>query len=100
MLRNPDSLPSGDTLIQDPAMEPYFITRSQNHEYTVFERVVKGENNTPYLRTLGYPSNFRRALKIVMKELLDFKGQTKFDTLEDYFNKWEKINKNLMNLNM
>ena len=100
MLRNPDSLPSGDTLIQDPAMEPYFITRSQNHEYTVFERVVKGENNTPYLRTLGYPSNFRRALKIVMKELLDFKGQTKFDTLEDYFNKWEQINKNLMNLNM
>ena len=100
MLRNPDSLPSGDTLIQDPAMEPYFITRSQNHEYTVFERVVKGENNTPYLRTLGYPSNFRRALKIVMKELLDFKGQTKFDTLEDYFNKREKINKNLMNLNM
>tara|TARA_R100001163_G_C4882723_1_gene79300 strand:+ start:133 stop:435 length:303 start_codon:yes stop_codon:yes gene_type:complete len=100
MLRNPDSLPSGDTLIQDPAMEPYFITRSQNHEYTVFERVVKGENNTPYLRTLGYPSNFRRALKIVMKELLDFKGKTKFDTLEDYFNKWEKINKNLMNLDM
>ena len=100
MLRNPDSLPSGDTLIQDPAMEPYFITRSQNHEYTVFERVVKGENNTPYLRTLGYPSNFRRALKIVMKELLDFKGQTKFDTLEDYFNKWEKINKNLMNVDM
>ena len=100
MLRNPDSLPSGDTLIQDPAMEPYFITRSQNHEYTVFERVVKGENNTPYLRTLGYPSNFRRALKIVMNELLDFKGKTKFDTLEDYFNKWEKINKNLMNLDM
>ena len=100
MLRNPDSLPSGDTLIQDPAMEPYFITRSQNHEYTVFERVVKGENNTPYLRTLGYPSNFRRALKIVMKELLDFKGKTKFDTLVDYFNKWEKINKNLMNLDM
>ena len=100
MLRNPDSLPSGDTIIEDPAMEPYFITRSQNHEYTVFERVVKGENNTPYLRTLGYPSNFRRALKIVMKELLDFKGKTKFDTLEDYFNKWEKINKNLMNLDM
>ena len=36
----------------------------------------------------------------LMKELLDFKGQTKFDTLEDYFNKWEKINKNLMNLDM
>tara|TARA_R110002012_G_scaffold204105_1_gene373719 strand:- start:216 stop:518 length:303 start_codon:yes stop_codon:yes gene_type:complete len=98
MLRNPNSLPSGDTIIEDPAMEPYFITRSQNHEYTVFERVIKGENNTPYLRTLGYPSQFRRALKMVMKELLDFKDQTKFNTLEEYFTKWEKINKSLMKL--
>lgn len=100
MLRNPNSLPSGDTLIEDPAMEPYFITRSQNHEYTVFERVIKGENNTPYLRTLGYPSQFRRALKMVMKELLDFKDQTKFSTLDEYFKKWEKITSKLDNLSI
>jgi len=98
MLRNPNSLPSGDTVIADPAMEPYFITRSQNHEYTVFERVIKGENDTPYLRTVCYPSQFRRALKVIMKELLDFKGQTKFDSLDDYLKKWEKINSKLEGL--
>jgi len=98
MLRNPDSLPVGDTVISDPAMEPYFITRSQNHEYTVFEKVIKGDNDTPYLRTVCYPSKFRRALKVIMKELLDFKGQTKFNSLEEYFKKWEKINAKLDSL--
>ena len=95
MLRNPDSLPSGDTLIQDPAMEPYFITRSQNHEYTVFERVVKGENNTPYLRTVCYPARFSYALKTVMKELQDFKGKNKFTSLKEYMNKWDGINEKI-----
>ena len=28
MLRNPDTIPAGDTIIQDPAMEPFFITKS------------------------------------------------------------------------
>ena len=42
MLRNPDSVPSSDTVIQDPVMEPFFITRSQTGGYTVYERVVKG----------------------------------------------------------
>jgi len=25
MLRNPNSIPAGDTLIQDPVMEPFYI---------------------------------------------------------------------------
>ena len=44
MLRKPDSIPSNETIIEDPAMEPFFITRSQTGGYTVYERVVKGEN--------------------------------------------------------
>ena len=35
MLRNPDSIPASDTLIADPVMEPFFITRSQTGGYTV-----------------------------------------------------------------
>ena len=50
MLRNPDSVPASDTLIQDPVMEPFFITRSQTGGFTVYERVTKGENNTSYHR--------------------------------------------------
>ena len=40
MLRNPNSIPATDTIIADPVMEPFFITRSPNNGYTVYERVV------------------------------------------------------------
>ena len=28
MLRKPNSIPKGDTLIEDPAIEPYFLVKS------------------------------------------------------------------------
>ena len=46
MLRKPDSIPAGDTLIEDPVMEPFFISKSSSGGYTLYERVVKGDNNT------------------------------------------------------
>jgi len=70
MLRNPNSIPSGDTIIQDPVMEPFFITRSQTGGYTVYERVTKGENNTEYIKTICYPGNFNHALKSVQEKNL------------------------------
>ena len=42
MLRRPDSIPATDTVIEDPAMEPFFITNSASGGYTVYERVIKG----------------------------------------------------------
>jgi hypothetical protein len=66
MLRNPNSLSKKDTIIEDPAMEPYFMTRSATHEFTVFERVTKGANNKKYLRVVGYPSTFGRALNMIV----------------------------------
>ena len=74
MLRNPNSLSKKDTIIEDPAMEPYFMTRSVTHEFTVFERVTKGANNKKYLRVVGYPSTFGRALNMKVRELQDFQG--------------------------
>ena len=41
MLRKPDSIPAGDTVIQDPAIEPFFITKSQTGGFTVYEIVKK-----------------------------------------------------------
>ena len=73
MLRNPDSIPAGDTIIEDPALEPFFITHSQVGGYVVYERVVKGENKNNYLKTIGYPSNFNYALKMVSR-LIEKKG--------------------------
>ena len=93
MLRNPNSVPESDTVIQDPAMEPFFITRSQNNGYTVFERVVKGENNTEYIKTVSYPSNFSSALKTVAREILNEGGKT-YD-LKTYVNRFDDIKKSL-----
>ena len=68
MLRRPDSIPASDTVIEDSAMEPFFITNSSTGGYTVYERVIKGENNTPYIKTVCYPGNFTFALKRVAEE--------------------------------
>ena len=35
MLRKPDSIPANDTVITDPALEPFFISRSQTGGYTL-----------------------------------------------------------------
>ena len=52
MLRNPNSIPETDTVIKDPVLDPFFITRSQTGGYTVFEQVVKGDNDTEYIKVL------------------------------------------------
>ena len=96
MLRNPDSIPSSDTVIQDPVMEPFFITRSQTGGYTVYERVTKGENNTEYIKTLGYPSNFGSAIKMVAREILNEGGKT-YD-LKTYVKRWEDVKNSLTSI--
>lgn len=97
MLRRPDSIPSGDTLIQDPAMEPFFISKSQSGGYTVYERVIKGDNSTPYIKTICYPSNFNFALKAVCRELLHSKN-TNYSSIKEYIKEWETIQDRMTNL--
>lgn len=96
MLRNPNSIPDTDTLIQDSVLEPFFVSRSQTGGYTVFERVVKGENNTEYIKTISYPSNFGNALKTVAREKLNETGKT-YD-LKSYMNRWETIKNSLTSI--
>jgi len=96
MLRNPDSIPASDTLIQDPVMEPFFITRSQTGGYTVYERVIKGENNTEYIKTISYPSNFGNALQTIAREILNEGGKT-YD-LKSYVKRWEDVKNSLTSI--
>ena len=96
MLRNPDSIPAGDTLIKDPAMNPFFISRSQTGGYTVFENVIKGENNTEYIKTVSYPSNFGNALKTIASELLNESGKT-YD-IKQYIERYKAIKDSLVNI--
>ena len=97
MLRKPDSIPAGDTLIQDPVMEPFFISKSQSGGYTVYERVVKGNNNTEYIKTVSYPATFNAALKRVANEKLN-NGESKVYNLQEYVTRWENIQKEMLSI--
>jgi len=98
MLRKPDSIPAADTVIQDPVMEPFFISKSQSGGYTVYERVVKGENNTEYIKTISYPATFNFALKRVASELLNSSNNKHYSSVQDYVKAWEKINNSMKSL--
>ena len=92
MLRNPNTIPATDTIIQDPAMEPFFITKSSSGGgFTVYERVTRGESEKPYIRTVCYPSNFNNALKTVAKELLNHLEKKQYNTVKEYIKSWNDI---------
>lgn len=95
MLRKPNSISPGDTIIQDPVMEPFFITRSQTGGYVVYERVTKGDNKTEYIKTHGYPSTFNSALKMVAKQKLNSGDKAIYTSLKEYVNRWEAIQKEM-----
>jgi len=96
MLRKPDSIPANETIIQDPVMEPFFITRSQTGGYTVYERVIKGDNDTPYIKTIGYPSTFGNCLQSVAREILNEEGKTY--NLKEYVERWESVKNSLTSI--
>lgn len=91
MLRRPDSIPASDTVVQDPVMEPFFIAKSSSGGYTVYERVIKGENNTEYIKTVCYPSNFNSSLKVVARELLHTGEKKVYNSLKEYIAQWNEI---------
>lgn len=97
MLRRPDSIPKGDTVIVDPVMEPFFIAKSTTGGYTVYQRVVKGDKKTPYIKTVCYPSTFNSALKVVSRELLNNKSNY-FYTIKEYIKEWQDIQEKMSTL--
>ena len=97
MLRRPDSIPDGDTVIEDPVMEPFFIAKSASGGYTVYERVIKGENDTPYIKTICYPSTFNNALRKVAKEIVNGKSNY-YSSLKEYIGEWLEIQEKMTKL--
>jgi hypothetical protein len=93
MLRKPDSIPASDTVITDPGMEPFFITKSSTGGYTVYEKVIKGENNTPYIKTICYPARFSNALKVVAEELLN--TNKSFRSIKEYVSTYNEISEKI-----
>lgn len=84
MLRNADTISPSDILIEDPLIEPFFITKSQAGGYTLFERVSRGKDSKAYLRTVGYFSNFSNCLKRVAKELLHHTDTKHYNSIKEY----------------
>ena len=97
MLRRPDSIPDGDTVIEDPVMEPFFIAKSSSGGYTVYERVIKGDNDTPYIKTICYPATFNHALKVVSRELLNNKSNH-YTSIQGYIQEWKSIEEKISTL--
>ena len=98
MLRNPKTIPDGDTLVEDPLMEPFFISKSQSGGFTVFERVLRGKDNKPYIKTVCYPSTFTSALKKVSLELLHAVPGKNYSSIKSYIKEWQTITGRLTNL--
>lgn len=97
MLRRPDSIPAGDTVIEDPVMEPFFIAKSSSGGYTVYERVIKGENDTPYIKTICYPATFNHALKVVSRELVNT-NKNYYTSIKEYISEWKEIQEKMVSL--
>jgi hypothetical protein len=95
MLRNPSTIPAGDTVIEDPILEPYFIVNATSGGYTVFERVNRGKDDRAYLRSVCYPSTFNYALKVIAKEKLNTGETTYYSSIQEYISKWESITKSI-----
>ena len=97
-LRSPNSLPKDDIIIEDPLLEPFFITSTPLAGYTVYERVEKKSNKKNYIRLVSYPSKFTNALRRIAKELLDSGDKKKYTSVTEYLRKWEEINKRMESL--
>lgn len=95
MLRNPSTIPAGDTVIEDAVLEPYFIVNSTSGGYTVYERVNRGKEGKPYLRSVCYPSTFNHALKVIAKEKLNTGETTYYTSIKEYISKWESITESI-----
>tara|TARA_R110002074_G_scaffold15864_1_gene53702 strand:- start:16 stop:318 length:303 start_codon:yes stop_codon:yes gene_type:complete len=98
MLRRPDSIPSGDTIISDPILEPFFVSKSSTGGYTVYERVVKGDNNTEYIKTICYPGNFGYALKAIVEEKTNMSNNKTFSSIKDYISAYKNYTQQITSI--
>ena len=97
MARKPKSL----TLIEDPCMEPYFITKDENC-YTVNIKVTSDKNHfrstgksKTYSNSLPFHANFEQALKRISEEQLHTKEH--YTNLNDFLDRFKTIENNIKN---
>lgn len=98
MLRRPDSIPASDTIITDPILEPFFVSKSSTGGYTVYERVTKGENDTEYIKTICYPGNFGYALKAIIEEKTNSSNNRNFSSIKEYISAYKSYQEKITSI--
>ena len=107
MVRDINSISASDVLIEDPIMEPFFITKSQSYGYTLYER-MQGESKRKttkvakpgkeYVKTVGYYSSFAGCLNRITKELIHYGEVKQYSTIKQYIESYSDIQQNLISV--
>lgn len=95
------------TKIQDPLLEPFFITKD-SHCYTVYENVTsegkrgrKNQSGNVYEKVRGHYTDFGNALKCISKSKLNQNGK-QYNSIQEYITEWKRVQtelNQLLNLN-
>lgn len=90
------------TIIKDPLMEPFYVSRD-SHCYTVYETITPDarytENNKPgkdYSKVVGHFSSFGSSLVQIAKGQVNLKSQ--YSSIREYIGEYKKIESNLKQL--
>jgi hypothetical protein len=80
------------TLITDPLIEPFYISKDQ-YCYTVLENITSSESNNQYQKVLGHYSDLAGCLKQIIQSKVDKKGD--YLSIKSYINEWNEIKNEL-----
>lgn len=90
------------TIIDDPALDPYFITRDE-YNYIVNEKITTNANHfrskggsKEYDKAIKFFPNLKGALKFIAEEKLHTKKH--YNSVMDFIDEYSKIESNLINL--
>ena len=82
------------TIIKDPALEPFHISKDQ-HCYTVVETITpdsknldKGSKGKVYEKPLGHYGHFSAALKKIARAKTNLKPE--YNSIMDYINEYDQ----------
>jgi hypothetical protein len=79
------------TIIKDPNIEPYFISKD-NYSYTIFKNISPQETNnitenSKYIKSFGHFSDFKNCLKALVKHKIEDKKE--YSSIGEYIKAYE-----------
>lgn len=93
---------SNTTIIRDPKIEPFFISKDA-YCYTIFKTVTPDirytEGNKPgkdYVKPLGHYSSFASCLRALAKEKVD--NNQSYDSIQEYIQTFKSLETSIKEL--